>query len=66
MVYLESRKLYIDFMLNKFSRDDFLEHISQLPERERETLFSMSKMQIFRHLYEARIQEDPDYFQASA
>jgi len=56
--YRESTSLYVDFMLNKMSRDSFLEHIALLNEFERDKLFEMSKMQIFRKIYEDMVAQN--------
>ena len=45
-------------MLNKMSRDSFLEHIALLNEFERDKLFEMSKMQIFRKIYEDMVAQN--------
>ena len=58
MQYRESTSLYVDFMLNKMSRDSFLEHIALLNEFERDKLFEMSKMQIFRKIYEDMVAQN--------
>ncbi len=58
MQYRESTSLYVDFMLNKMSRDSFLEHIALLNEFERDKLFGMSKMQIFRKIYEDMVAQN--------
>ena len=58
MQYRESTSLYVDFMLNKMSRDSFLEHIALLTEVERDKLFGMSKMQIFRKIYEDMVAQN--------
>ena len=58
MQYRESTSLYVDFMLNKMSRDSFLEHIALLNEVERDKLFGMSKMQIFRKIYEDMVAQN--------
>lgn len=52
MHYSESISLYVDFMLDKLSRDSFLECVALLDEEERDKLFGMNKMQIFRKIYE--------------
>mgnify|MGYP001407785151 FL=1 len=58
--YRESTSLYVDFMLNKISRDSFLEHITLLNEVERDKLFGMSKMQIFRNIYEDMVAQNKE------
>jgi hypothetical protein len=52
MVYTDSKLLYIDFMLDRISRDFLLEQISNLSSSEQKKLFSMNKMGIFQNLYE--------------
>tara|TARA_B100000674_G_scaffold398654_1_gene343746 strand:- start:144 stop:311 length:168 start_codon:yes stop_codon:yes gene_type:complete len=47
-------------MLNKISRDSFLEHITLLTEVERDKLFGMSKMQIFRNIYEDMVAQNKE------
>ena len=61
MQYRESTSLYVDFMLNKMSRDSFLEHIALLNEVERDKLFGMSKMQIFRKIYEDMLAQNKKF-----
>ena len=58
--YRESTSLYVDFMLNKISRDSFLEHVTLLTEVERVKLFGMSKMQIFRNIYEDMVAQNKE------
>ena len=60
MQYRESTSLYVDFMLNKMSRDSFLEQITLLNEVERDKLFGMSKMQIFRKIYEDMVAQNKE------
>lgn len=60
MQYRESTSLYVDFMLNKMSRDSFLEQITLLDEVERDKLFGMSKMQIFRKIYEDMVAQNKE------
>lgn len=51
MKYNDSKSLYIDFMLNKVNRESLLNELDFFSEEQREELFSLSKMQIFRDLY---------------
>ena len=60
MQYRESTSLYVDFMLNKMSRDSFLEQITLLDEVERDKVFGMSKMQIFRKIYEDMVAQNKE------
>jgi hypothetical protein len=53
MAYKDSNQLYIDFMLDRISKDEFLCEIVRLEDMERKKLFAMSKMQIFKAWYEA-------------
>ena len=48
-------------MLNKMSRDSFLEQVTLLTEAERDKLFGMSKMQIFRKIYEDMVAENKEH-----
>lgn len=51
-MYTDSKTLYIDFMLDRVTRDSLLHYLSALPEVERKKFFSMNKMEIFQTLYE--------------
>lgn len=51
-MYTDSRTLYIDFMLDRVTRDSLLQYLSALPEVERKKFFSINKMEIFQTLYE--------------
>ncbi len=53
MVYTDSKVLYIDFMLDRISKDGLLEQIPNLSSNEQKKLFSMNKMGIFQSLYES-------------
>ncbi|MCJ8344750.1 hypothetical protein MJH12_04365 [bacterium] len=55
MKYKDSKSLYIAFMLNKVNREGLLQELHYFSEDQREELFSLSKMQIFRELYSQRI-----------
>lgn len=65
MQYRESTSLYVDFMLNKMSRDSFLEQITLLTDVERGKLFRMSKMQIFRKIYEDMVEQNKEFTEVS-
>lgn len=65
MQYRESISLYIDFMLDKISRDSFLEYVSLLNEEERNKLFDMKKMQIFRKIYEDTLAKNNEFAEIS-
>ncbi|MCO4782809.1 MAG: hypothetical protein KC646_10845 [Candidatus Cloacimonetes bacterium] len=51
MKYKDSKSLYIDFMLNKLTREGLLKELRNFSEDQREELFALSKMQIFKELY---------------
>ena len=52
-------------MLDKISRDSFLEYVSLLNEEERNKLFDMKKMQIFRKIYEDRLAKNNEFAEIS-
>lgn len=52
MIYSSSRDLYVDFLLERLSREDFLHEVIKLSEKERNKLFTFSKMHIFKPLVE--------------
>lgn len=55
MKYKDSKSLYIDFMLNKVTREGLLQELHYFSEDQREELFALSKMQIFKDLYSQQI-----------
>ena len=52
-------------MLDKISRDSFLEYVSLLNEEERNKLFDMKKMQIFRKIYEDTLAKNNEFAEIS-
>ena len=52
-------------MLNKMSTDSFLEQITLLTDVERGKLFRMSKMQIFRKIYEDMVEQNKEFTEVS-
>jgi hypothetical protein len=52
MAYKDSNELYIDFILERLSREAFLREAMNLTEKERLRLFTFSKMHIFKPLME--------------